>query len=87
MTGTHGRDRPVLADDGGVVVRAQRPLRLERHNTKGVTLDPLNSTPCCSVLLCRGGIIREHRSARISRIAYQTVFFSASSRVSSRGSS
>jgi hypothetical protein len=40
MTGTHGRDRPVLADDGGVAVHARRPLRLERHKNKGVTLEP-----------------------------------------------
>jgi hypothetical protein len=31
MTGTHGRDRPILADDGGVGVRVRRPLRLSRR--------------------------------------------------------
>jgi hypothetical protein len=29
MIGTHGRDRPVLADDGGVGVRAPRSLRTD----------------------------------------------------------
>ncbi len=40
MIGTHGRDRLVLADDGGVVVHARRPLRTDQHKTKGVLLDP-----------------------------------------------
>jgi hypothetical protein len=40
MTGTHGRDRPVLADDGEVGIRKRRPLRLEQHKSKGVLLDP-----------------------------------------------
>ncbi len=40
MTGTHGRDRPVLTDDGVVAVRDPRPLRLEQHKGKGVLLDP-----------------------------------------------
>jgi hypothetical protein len=48
MTGTHGRDRPVLADDGGVGVYG-RPLRLEKHKSKGVLLDP-------PPLLHRGGL-------------------------------
>ncbi len=30
MTGTHRRDRPVLADDGGVGVK-ERPIRLSRR--------------------------------------------------------
>ncbi len=48
MIGTHGRDRLVLADDGGVVVHARRPLRLEQHKNNGVLLEP-------PPLLHRGG--------------------------------
>ncbi len=46
MIGTHGRDRPVLADDGGVVVRAHQPLRLEHHDLeiRSVTLE--SRRPC-----------------------------------------
>jgi hypothetical protein len=33
MIGTHGRDRPVLADAGGVGVRDARPLRLEHRKS------------------------------------------------------
>ncbi len=43
-----GGIRPVLADDGGVAVRAWRPLRLSQHKNKGVLLEP-------PPLLRRGG--------------------------------
>jgi hypothetical protein len=41
MIGTHGRDRPVLADAGGVGVHARRPLRLSNlENISPLSLEP-----------------------------------------------
>ncbi len=59
-----GGIRPVLANDGGVVVRVHRPLRLEQHKNNGVLLDP-------PPLLKQGRQVQEHRPTRkfcVSRI-------------------
>ncbi len=68
MIGTHGRDRPVLADDGGVATDERRPLRLSHE--KAVLEPPTARSAAVSYL--RQGRTKANDDSCISRTPSRT---------------